>query len=183
MSILRNWIINNGYANVDPLEVQQILSQQVEIKRDDNRWTITGIGSLIGREALIYLVAGLESTPETKPMVYVLTSGVYLTDNDTRETIMGLQMAGLLSEENATKLLNQGILYGETWQKSGMNALPTIEEIQAVQATIATEILREQVAQRYQSVRDAIDAGEILTWEAARMALGAEWVDPVEPIA
>ena len=172
MNALRNWLVANNHATTDPREVRDRLSDQVELRRDDDRYTPAGIGKIIGRNAMLQLLGGLDSTPETKPMLVIITGGIYLSDAETRETIMGLQQAGLLSEENAAKLLTQGIEHGPVWTQAGLEFLPTVEEIAAVQATIGTEELREQVAQRYQSVRDAIDAGEILTWEAARTALG-----------
>jgi len=178
---LRNWIIRNDYATTPPLEVRDRLSGQVEISRNTDRWYLTGIGKLIGRDSLLPLLGALEATPQLKPMLYLLTSGIFLDDPETRQSIADVRDAGVLSADAAALLLDTGILYGPVWQKAGLKELPTIEEIELVQATIASEQLREQVAQRYQAVREAMDAGEILDWEAARAALGAEWViEPVE---
>jgi hypothetical protein len=174
MNALRNWLVTNNHATTDPREIRDRLSDQVELRRDDERYTPAGIGKIIGRDAMLQLLGGLDSTPETKPMLVIITGGIFLSDPETRETIVGLQQSGLLSEDNAGKLLKQGIEHGPVWQRDGLESLPTVDEIQKVQSTIATEELREQVAARYQSVRDAIDAGEILTWEAARVAMGAE---------
>ena len=167
MNALRNWLIANNHATTDPSEVRDRLSDQVELRRDDDRYTPAGIGKIIGRDDLFHLLDKLETTPGMKPSLVIITGGIYLSDAETREFIMGLQQAGLLSEANAVKLLNQGIECGPVWTQVGLESLPTGEEIQAVQATIATEELRETFAAKCQGVRRAIDAGIILNMDAA----------------
>ena len=164
---LRNYLIANGLASADPAAVVARLAETVELSRNSERWYLTGIGKLIGRDALLQLLAGLEAVPQLKPMLYVLQAGVFLDDTETRESIQGVAAAGLMTAETAATLLNAGIQYGAVWQRAGLDALPDKAAVTEAQATIATEQLREQVAVRYQAVRAAIDAGEILTVEAA----------------
>ncbi len=171
---LRNWIIRNDHATTDPTEVLDLLGETVELQRNSDRWYLTGIGKLIGRDALLPLIGALEATPQLKPMLYLLTSGIFLDDPETRQSIADVRDAGVLSADAAALLLDTGILYGPVWKKARLEELPSTEEIQAVQATIASEELIEKVAQRCQQVRKSLDAGEILNWEAARAALGAE---------
>jgi hypothetical protein len=183
VSALRNWLIANNHATTDPREVRDRLSDQVEVHRDDERYTPAGIGKIIGRDAMLQLLSGLDSTPQTKPMLVIIAGGIYLSDPETRETIMGLQQAALLSETNAANLLNQGIEYGPVWQRDGLESLPTVEEIQAVQAIIATEAERELVARAYQTVKSQHEAGEKNpeTWIATFSAVvRGEWVEPVD---
>lgn len=171
---LRDYIITNDLASATPADVIAGLTETVEISRNSERWLLTGIGYLIGRDAMLGLLAALEASPQTKPFVYILTAGIFLDDPQTREAIAGLQAAGIVSAETAAALLDAGIKYGPAWRKAGLDALPSEADVAAAQETIASEQLREAVAARYQAVRAAVDAGEILTWDAARTAMGAE---------
>ncbi len=177
MNALRNWIIRTGNQTAEPSAVRTALAETVELSRCSERWYPSGIGKLIGKAGLVPLLAGLKADPASEPMLVLITSGIFLDDEETRQTIEDIRDAGLLSTDHAQLLLDAGILYGPLWKKVGLTAEPTTEDIAAVQATIASEELRERVAQRYQSVRDAMDAGEVVTWDAAQDALGAEWED------
>jgi len=174
MTALRNWLVANDKAKSTAADIQTALSETVEVSRNSERWYLTGIGKLIGSTTLMQLLGGLEAVPQLKPMLYVLQAGIFLDDEETRASIAVVRDAGLLTTDAATKLLDTGITYGPAWQKAGLTELPSVEAIEAARASIATEDLREQVAQRYQEVRVAIDAGDVLTWDAARKAMGVE---------
>ncbi len=167
MNALRNWIIRTGNQTAEPSAVRTALAETVELCRCSERWYPSGIGKLIGKSGLMPLLAGLGSSPETEPMLMLITSGIFLDDEETRQTIEDIRDAGLLSTDHAQLLLDAGIFYGPRWKKVGLTAEPTTEDIAAVQATIASEDLREKVARQYQATRRAMDAGEALTWENA----------------
>lgn len=173
MNALRNWIIANGHAATDAKEVRERLGNQVEVYRDSQRWTMAGVMDVLGPQAVITMERKLRAA-DLGVFAQALASGIQFDAQSTRDALMMCAQMRVLESAEVDALLAIGLRYGPAWEKAGLEALPTVEEIEAAQATIATEELREQVAQRYHSVRDAIDAGEVLTWEAARAALGAE---------
>jgi hypothetical protein len=136
---LRNYLIANGFQSADPAAVRTALGETVEISRNSERWYLTGIGKLIGRDALLPLLGALEATPQMKPMLYLLQTGIYLDDPETRQTIEDVRDAGVLSAEAAALLLDTGILYGPAWQKEGLSELPSTEDIKAEQQSLSDE--------------------------------------------
>jgi hypothetical protein len=173
MQALRNWIIQNQAEVVAASIIRARLGDQVEISRNDSRITIGELMEQLNPDAVQAFEQKLRSGG-LNAIADAFVSGITLSNAKIREKITGLGQAGIITNAEVKVLLDLGITYGPRWEFVGLESLPTVEEIQAVQATIATEELREQVAQRYQSVREAIDAGKILTWEAARLAMGAE---------
>lgn len=174
MSALRNWIIASGHATSEAKEIRERLNDQVEVYRDSQKWTMAGVMDVLGPQAVIVMERKLRAA-NLGVFAQALASGIQFDADSTRDALMMCAQMRVLESSEVDALLSIGLRYGPAWEKAGLQELPALEEIQAVQATIATEELREQVAQRYQAVREAIDAGEILTWEAARAALGVEW--------
>jgi hypothetical protein len=180
MNALRNWIIDNGYAATDAKEVLERLSDQVEVHRDSQRWTMAGVMDRLGPEAVIAIDRKLRAA-DLGVFSQALASGIQFDARSTRDALMLCGQMRVLEAAEVDALLAIGLRYGPAWEKAGLQALPTVEEIQAVQATIATEAERELVARAYQVVKGQHEAGEKNpeTWIATFSAVvRGEWMEP-----
>jgi hypothetical protein len=167
MNALRNWLIaRGGTAKATAADLQAQLAAEVVVVQNSARLSITDVASVLGYPALLALVGKLKGSP-FEPLLMAAQSGCRYDDPQTRGAIEACRDAGVLSKEEANALLELGIKHGPEWQRAGMEALPTVEDIQAAQATIASEELREEIATRYQCLREAVDSGDVLTIEAA----------------
>jgi hypothetical protein len=179
---LRNWIIRNDLATTPSREVRERLSDQVEIHRDSQRWTMAGVMDILGPEAVITMERKLRAA-DLGVFSQALASGIQFDTDSTRGALMMCVQMGVLSAEEVQAMLDIGLRYGPVWQKVGLKELPSESEIEAVQATIATEQEQELIAQAYQRVRKANLDGEKdpEQWVALfREVVTGEWVDEVE---
>jgi len=170
---LRDYLIQTDNATASAADVRAGLAETVEISRNSTRQTITDVAKALGFAATIAMVERLKANG-FDTFVTVVTAGCRFDDAETIAAIDAAVAAGAVTAEEAATVKAMGITTGPAWRKWSLPELPSVEEIEAAQATIASDALAEQVAQRYQSVRDAMAAGEVLTWEQARAALGAE---------
>jgi len=170
---LRDYLIQTDNATTAATDVRAGLAETVEISRNSTRQTITDVAKALGFATTIAMVERLKAAG-LDTFVTVVTAGCRFDDPETIAAIDAAVAAGAVLPDESAAIKAMGIVTGPTWQKYSLSALPSVADIEAAQATIASDELAEQVAQRYQSVRDAMAAGEVLTWEQARAALGAE---------
>ncbi len=166
MNALRNWIIRTGNQTAEPSAVRTALAETVEVYRNSERWNVADVMDHISPEIGIAIDRKLRAA-DLGLLSQALVSGMRFDVDNTRRMLTGIQREGVLTEEETQALLDIGIRYGPEWQRAGLSELPSERDIAAVQATIASEELREKVARQYRETRRAMDAGEALTWENA----------------
>ncbi len=156
---------------------------QVEFPADTTAYTWSGLSEKllaagIDPMLLVNLDALLTSLPVGGTMFdKLLTSGGVDFSLAGIRTQIAINQAQAISADQQTVLaacLLIGIPVGPRWQRDGIPEEPTLESIAATRATIAGEALYQQVTTRYNSVLDQMQVGTIVTWDDARLALGAE---------
>lgn len=174
-------------AEYSGLTDQQALDRLLEVTvlaTDPTAYTWSGTNERLGQMGLpLEVLAGWDSVliglPGGAMMDRMLSSGgVNYTLPNVRAGLQAVLDANPGESVAAviTALMEIGVRHGPRWQAydGAITAEPTLESIAAARATIATDAVRQQLADRYNAVVAAIDAGEIATWDAVRAALGAE---------
>ncbi len=122
------------------------------------------------------LAAAGQSAAMADYRALLLGPGLDWSDSRFQARLDLLAAAGSWPAETLATLKSLGIQTAPRWQSyDGAIAVePTLESIAAARATIATDAVRQQLADRYNAVVAAMDAGEVATWDAVRAALGVE---------
>lgn len=123
------------------------------------------------------LAAAGQSAAMADYRALLLGPGLDWSDSRFQSRLDLLAAAGSWPAETLATLKAIGIQTAPCWQSyTGVLAItvePTLESIAAARATIATDAVRQQLADRYNAVVAAMDAGEVATWDAVRAAMGA----------
>jgi hypothetical protein len=146
--------------------VQQSLAAAAKVLTDEEQELVS---------ATLLAAAG-QSAAMADYRALLLGPGLDWSDSRFQSRLDLLAAAGSWPAETLAKLQGIGIQTAPRWQSYGSSITvePTLESIAAARATIATDAVRQQLADRYNAVVAAIDAGEVATWDAVRAALGAE---------
>lgn len=176
---LRDYLIENDLSAAAPADVVAGLDATVEISRNERLQNLRAVMNVLQNGEFEIAAATIKTAMDESPALAIYWDaikgdGINWSSPKAATMIRMLAVAGNWPETLTAKLLALGIVEGPGWKKAGLDALPSEADVAAAQETIASEALREAVAARYQAVRAAVDAGEILTWDAARTAMGAE---------
>lgn len=169
---LRNYVLQHNTLTAAEIHAALTTPRRVRLPVADATWSIAGLAERLGvaaAEAIYQAVigAGLHGIAARLASV-----GLDTGDPQWSEYVDTIGAAVPELAEHLTALRDIGHDTRPPWEVAGMSEAPTVEEIEAVQATIASEELREEVASRYQRVRDAMDAGEVLDIQAAITLFG-----------
>lgn len=155
----------------------------VEISRNNSAFTYSGLNLAflsvgIDPTILIGARAKLKAIPiggdDLEAML--LSGGVDFTLDAIRTQILANIQTGALTADQlalCNAALQIGIRTGARWIKEGLSVEPSLVDITSARTTIAAEDVTEWVRVRCNEVLTAIDAGTVLTIDAARTALGA----------
>lgn len=146
--------------------VQQSLAAAAKVLTDEEQELVS---------ATLLAAAG-QSAAMADYRALLLGPGLDWSDSRFQSRLELLAAAGSWPGETLATLKSIGIQTAPRWQSydGAITVEPTLESIAAARATIATDAVRQQLADRYNAVVAAMDAGEVATWDAVRAALGAE---------
>lgn len=171
--MLKDLLRTAEFAALTSEDVVTHLGKVVEISRNTERQTITDVASKLGFPALIAIAERLKGTP-FETLMLVVQSGCSFADPQTQEAIKAVEHAGILTAEEAAAFLSLGVVFGPRWQKEGLPALPSVEQIDAERKQIAADDLKPLVAKRYNEIVAKLDRAELTTWDSVVDALGAK---------
>lgn len=151
------------------------LDETVDLPPNHERWTSAGLAKLFGRKVAGTIDETFKAIPGMDWIRLLLAGGgIDFSDDETRAGLIDMRDAGLLTPEIVNTLLEIGRPTAKLFAVEGLASLPTVEEIDAERATIATEEVRQKLADRYNATVEAMEAGQAVTWDQVRTLLGAE---------
>lgn len=180
---LRNVLQLEEFLPLSDADALAALLLQVEFPADTTAYTWSGLSEKlleagIDPMLLVSLDALLTSLPVGGTMFdKLLTSGGVDFSLAGIRTQIAINQSLPISADQQIVLaacLLIGLPVGPRWVRDGIPEEPTLESIAEARATIASEALYQQVTTRYNAVLDQMQVGSIVTWDAARLALGAE---------
>ena len=179
MTTLRNWLVANSHITTDPADVQRQLSEEVEVYRNSARLRLADVMDVIEPETALVLDRKLRKA-DLSLLTLSLVSGLAFDSPKTRRMLQSLVTQRVFEQTEVDALLALGLRYGPVWERDGLEALPTVEEIEAEQASaVRAEVAKEMYEVMQEATSQALSAAfrvrsEGGTTEQMRAAFDAE---------
>lgn len=175
---LRNDLMRAEFAGLTDQQALDRLLEIVETGRVTSQQTLAAAASVLTDEEQEQVSATLSSAAAQSPAMadyrgLLLGPGLDWSQERFRGKLDLLAVAGSWSAETLNKLKQIGIQTAPQWQAWGQSAEPSLQDVTDARASIAAAEVTEWVRVRCNEVLTAIDAGSVLTIEAAKAALGA----------
>lgn len=168
--MLANVIQSLGLTDSTAAEVVASLSQMVVNRVDATPRTYGFIVREYGLEAAEGVLVALTSAGLNGAAATYINPGIDLSHTTAQAQLTALGAANQSIAEFCSTLKELGISHTEQWRKSGLNALPTVEEVETALAAIAS---RQEVVTFLNSVLNSLIANESTTKIQIKTAVAA----------